>query len=105
MKHATHKVLNAAYLYYYASDIVFRPSSGDEEGAAESSGNVGIVEERKRRERLAGRLNKLSGDLMVVAKNVSYTLLGRGNGKRQSSWCRLDLMCLMLLLYWIIICS
>ena len=34
-------------------------------------GGVGIVEERKRRERLGERLISLSGDLMVVAKNVS----------------------------------
>jgi hypothetical protein len=88
MKHPTHRILNAAYLYYYASDSIFRPSSGGSEAVAESSASVGIVEERKRRERLGARLVQLSGDLMVVAKNVSIGELergkgsGRGKGKR-----------------------
>lgn len=81
MKHTTHKVLNAAYLYYYASDTIFRPSSGQEEESSASTSDavvhLGIVEERKRRENLGKRLNLLSGDLLSVAKNVSlYSLLG-----------------------------
>ncbi|KAI9634584.1 Glycylpeptide N-tetradecanoyltransferase [Dioszegia hungarica] len=75
MKHPTHRILNAAYLYYYASDSIFRPSSGGSEAVAESSASVGIVEERKRRERLGARLVQLSGDLMVVAKNAGFDVL------------------------------
>lgn len=89
MKHATHRVLNAAYLYYYASDTIFRPSSGGPESAtAESSASasayeshkLGLVEERKRREKLGERLNLLSGDLLTVAKNVSLALRANVGG-------------------------
>lgn len=66
MKHAKHKVLNAAYMFYYASDVVFQPQTG---GSADAADNAAW--EEKNRQRLGKRLNRLVEDMMVVAKNVS----------------------------------
>lgn len=71
MKHPKHDVLNAAYLFYYATDVIFRP------GGSEGEGNKGLGE----------RLNLLIGDLLVVAHNVGFFLFAdRTTG--QAEWKR-----------------
>ena len=62
MKSKKHDVLNAAYMFYYASDVIFSP--GGSADAAETH-------ELKAKRRLAERLNELVNDLLIVAKNVS----------------------------------
>lgn len=75
MKHPTHKVLNAAYLYYYATDILLGPADVPGSSSASSSSATAaaagdVILDRKNRDRLGARLVDLSGDLMIVAKNV-----------------------------------
>ncbi|RSH79232.1 glycylpeptide N-tetradecanoyltransferase [Apiotrichum porosum] len=62
MQHPKHDVLNAAYMYYYASDVVF--SAG---GSGEDSDQHKVkVEER---------LNALIRDLMVMAQTNGFDVL------------------------------
>ena len=61
MKHAKHKDLGTAYLFYYATDVGLSPSS--------SQGG-----EDKVKDLLKKRLNGLVNDCLVIAKEVS---LGR----------------------------
>lgn len=61
MKHKTHNVLNAAYMFYYASDVISSPGGSADDAAAH---------EIKSRQKLGERLNELVADLLVVAKNV-----------------------------------
>ncbi|RSH90742.1 glycylpeptide N-tetradecanoyltransferase [Saitozyma podzolica] len=65
MKHKKHDVLNAAYLFYYASDAIFQPGGSSDEAAHEA----------KSKSRLGERLNALVGDMMVVAKNAGFDVL------------------------------
>jgi glycylpeptide N-tetradecanoyltransferase len=58
MKHAKHKDLGTAYLFYYATDAALSSSS--------SQGG-----EEKAKERLSKRLNSLVNDCLIVAKDVS----------------------------------
>jgi glycylpeptide N-tetradecanoyltransferase len=67
MKHKQHNLLNAAYMFYYASDVISQPS-GSADGAA--------AHDAKSKQKLSDRLNALVADLLVVAKNVSYVALG-----------------------------
>ena len=61
MKHKTHTLLNAAYLFYYASDVIFSPGGSSDDAA---------THEAKAKSRLAERLNGLVGDILVVAQKV-----------------------------------
>lgn len=61
MKHKTHTLLNAAYMFYYASDVISQPG-GSADGAA--------AHDAKAKQKLNARLNELVADLLVVAKNV-----------------------------------
>lgn len=61
MKHKKYDMLNAAYLYHYASDVIF--SAGD-------SADDAATHEVKAKSKLAERLNALVNDVMVIAQNV-----------------------------------
>ena len=65
MKHKKYNMLNAAYLYYYASDVIF---------SAGGSADDAATHEAKAKSKLADRLNSLVNDVMVVAKNVGSML-------------------------------
>jgi hypothetical protein len=85
MKHAKHDVLNAAYMFYYATDAAFEEGytyAGEEaepgpstSGSRNGKGSAGAHE----RARLGERLNGLVGDMMVVAKNVRTCLHAYGD--------------------------
>lgn len=53
MNHPKHNVLNAAYLYYYATDVAFQPRA-EEEG------------------RLKRRLEDLVGDALIIADQAKF---------------------------------
>jgi len=55
-------MLNAAYLFYYASDAIFSPGGSSDDAERH---------EAKAKSKLADRLNALSQDMLVVAQNVS----------------------------------
>ena len=61
MKHKKYNLLNAAYLYYYASDVIF---------SAGGSADDAATHEAKAKTKLAERLNALVNDLLVIAHNV-----------------------------------
>jgi glycylpeptide N-tetradecanoyltransferase len=63
MKHPTHKLLNAAYLFYYASDVMFSPGGSSDDAA---------THEMKSRSRLGERLNNLVGDILTIAQQVNH---------------------------------
>lgn len=71
MKHAKHKDLGTAYLFYYATDAALSPS-GSQGGEA------------KAKERLSKRLNSLVNDCLIVAKDVS--VVGRAKPVVRPSW-------------------
>jgi glycylpeptide N-tetradecanoyltransferase len=48
-----HKLLEAAYLFYYASDVAFEPDADEDD-------------------RLSKRIQDLIGDALVIAANVSF---------------------------------
>ncbi|KAL7420444.1 glycylpeptide N-tetradecanoyltransferase [Cryptotrichosporon argae] len=66
MKHKTHTMLNAAYMFYYASDVIFSPGGSSDDAAAH---------EAKARSRLGERLNALIADLLVMAQNAGFDVL------------------------------
>ncbi len=66
MKHKKYNMLNAAYLYYYASDVYF---------SAGGSADDVATHEAKAKSKLAERLNGLVNDMLVVAHNVSALLV------------------------------
>lgn len=89
MKHAKHDVLNAAYMFYYATDSAFDEDdayfhqgtdgtdndAGVGSSSGSGSGHIKTNADRAqmtsgRKARLQGRLNGLVGDALVVAKNV-----------------------------------
>lgn len=61
MKHPKHKILNAAYMYYYASDVLFGPGKSSDDVDAHDA---------KSRAKLAERLNQLVEDMLTVAHQV-----------------------------------
>jgi len=65
MQSTKYDTLNAAYLFYYASDAIFSPSG--------SSDNV-EKHEAKAKSKLAERLNALSQDMLSVAQSVRLSL-------------------------------
>lgn len=56
MNHEKHNILNAAYLYYYATETAF------EQGAEESG-------------RLKRRLEELVGDTLIIAEKAGFDVL------------------------------
>ncbi|EIW67750.1 hypothetical protein TREMEDRAFT_33259 [Tremella mesenterica DSM 1558] len=66
MKHPKHKLLNAAYMFYYASDIIFSPG-----GSADDA----QTHEARVQGKLAERLNELVLDLMVIAQKAGFDVL------------------------------
>nr|ODO02369.1 glycylpeptide N-tetradecanoyltransferase [Cryptococcus depauperatus CBS 7855] len=62
MKHPKHNLLNAAYMFYYASDVLFSAGGSSDDAATHDA---------KGRRKLERRLNELVGDLLVMAKIAS----------------------------------
>lgn len=62
MQSPKHDMLNAAYMFYYASDAIFSPGGSSDDAARH---------EAKAKSKLDERLNALSSDMLVVAQNVS----------------------------------
>ena len=85
MQSTKHDTLNAAYLFYYASDAIFSPGGSSDDAERH---------EAKAKSKLAERLNALSHDMLAVAQGVSCLF------PSQSIWykliVRLDLMSLTL---------
>ena len=69
MKHKNHNLLNAAYMYYYASDVTSSPGGSADDAATHDA---------KAKAKLGERLNALVADLLVVAKNVRQRGWRRG---------------------------
>ena len=67
MKHKTHTLLSAAYLFYYASDVIFSPGGSSDDAA---------THEAKAKSRLSERLIGLVGDILTIAQNVRASLKG-----------------------------
>lgn len=79
MKHPKHNLLNAAYMFYYATDVAFSPSSSsahsDVDGNAGESSVAAVStggEDAKTKKKLETRLNALTADLLVIAKQVRF---------------------------------
>lgn len=53
MNHPKYSVLNAAYLYYYASTVAFEPGAEDDD-------------------RLTKRLEELVGDALIIADQAKF---------------------------------
>ncbi|WVF69076.1 glycylpeptide N-tetradecanoyltransferase [Kwoniella sp. CBS 6097] len=66
MKHPKHNVLNAAYLFYYASDVIF---------SAGGSSDDAVRHEHKAKVRLEERLNALCGDMLTVAQSAGFDVV------------------------------
>jgi len=66
MKHKKHNLLNAAYLFYYASDSIFSPGGSADDAA---------THEAKAKNKLGERLNALVNDIMVIAQTVCSAIL------------------------------
>ena len=80
MQSPKHDTLNAAYMFYYASDAIFSPGGSSDD--AERHG-------AKAKSKLDERLNALSNDMLVVAQNVSYPPPdGRVHKAEYSGWVR-----------------
>lgn len=62
MKHKKHNLLNAAYLYYYASDVIF---------SAGGSADDAATHQVKAKSKLEERLNALVNDVLMVAQKVT----------------------------------
>ncbi|WVR06681.1 glycylpeptide N-tetradecanoyltransferase [Kwoniella sp. DSM 27419] len=66
MKHPKHNELNAAYLFYYASDVIFSAGGSSDDAA---------THEAKATQKLGERLNALCNDVLVVAQNAGFDVL------------------------------
>ncbi|WVQ73551.1 glycylpeptide N-tetradecanoyltransferase [Cryptococcus sp. DSM 104548] len=66
MKNPKHNLLNAAYLFYYASDSVFSAGGSSDDAAAH---------DRKAKRNLEERLNALVSDIMIMAKQAGFDVL------------------------------
>lgn len=64
MKHATHKSLETAYAFYYATDVVPESSHSTRDSPEDKT-------------RLGVRLNALMKDSLIVAKQVCYRVTSR----------------------------
>lgn len=65
MQHPKHSVLNAAYMYYYATDCILAGEGGSADGA----------DGAKAQAKLGARLNALVGDLLVMAKSEGFDVV------------------------------
>lgn len=79
MKHPKHNLLNAAYMFYYATDVIFSPSSTSAHSDADVNAGESSVaavgtggEDAKTKKKLKTRLNALTVDLLVIAKQVRF---------------------------------
>lgn len=79
MKHPKHNLLNAAYMFYYATDVVFPPSSSSANSDVDVDANAGESsvaavgtggEDAKTKKKLETRLNALTADILIIAKQV-----------------------------------
>lgn len=79
MKHPKHNLLNAAYMFYYATDVVFPPSSSSAHSNVDVDANAGESsvaavgtggEDAKTKKKLETRLNALTADILIIAKQV-----------------------------------
>lgn len=77
MKHPKHNLLNAAYMFYYATDVIFPPSSSSAHTDADVNAGESSVaavgtggEDAKTKKKLETRLNALTADLLIIAKQV-----------------------------------
>ncbi len=66
MKHKKYNLLNAAYLFYYASDVIFSPCGSSDDAA---------TQEAKAKSKLGERLNALVQDVMVIAQKVCHSVV------------------------------
>ena len=66
MKHKNHNVLNAAYMFYYASDVISSPGGSADDAATHDA---------KSKAKLGERLNALVSDLLVIAKNAGFDVV------------------------------
>ncbi|WWD18827.1 glycylpeptide N-tetradecanoyltransferase [Kwoniella shandongensis] len=66
MKHPKHNLLNAAYLFYYASDVLFSAGGSSDDAATHDA---------KSKQKLGERLNALVNDVMVIAQNAGFDVL------------------------------
>ncbi|ORX37031.1 Myristoyl-CoA:protein N-myristoyltransferase, N-terminal domain-domain-containing protein [Kockovaella imperatae] len=66
MNHKKYDVLEAAYLFYYASDAIFSPCGSSDDAA---------THEVKAKQKLGERLNALMGDLLILAKNAGFDVV------------------------------
>ncbi|KAK8864148.1 glycylpeptide N-tetradecanoyltransferase [Kwoniella newhampshirensis] len=66
MKHAKHNNLNAAYLFYYASDVLFSAGGSSDDAA---------THDVKAKQKLGERLNALVNDVMVIAHTAEFDVL------------------------------
>lgn len=62
MQHPKYDVLNAAYMFYYATDCVFSKDAG---ASSDADGQA----------KLSARLNQLVGDLLVMAKKEGFDVV------------------------------
>lgn len=67
MKHPTHKSLETAYAFYYATDVIGFPSA--------EAGNGSGRDSAEEKEVLGQRLNALMKDCLIVAKQVGRRYL------------------------------
>lgn len=77
MKHPKHNLLNAAYMFYYATDVIFPPPSSSAHSDADVNAGESSVaavgtggEDAKTKKKLETRLNALTADLLIIAKQV-----------------------------------
>ncbi|EAL17377.1 hypothetical protein CNBN0070 [Cryptococcus deneoformans B-3501A] len=81
MKHPKHNLLNAAYMFYYATDVVFPPSSSSANSDVDVDANAGESsvaavgtggEDAKTKKKLETRLNALTADILIIAKQAGF---------------------------------
>ncbi|OXG11802.1 glycylpeptide N-tetradecanoyltransferase [Cryptococcus neoformans Ze90-1] len=79
MKHPKHNLLNAAYMFYYATDVIFPPSSSSAHSDADVNAGESSVaavgtggEDAKTKKKLETRLNALTADLLIIAKQAGF---------------------------------
>lgn len=66
MQHPKHNCLNAAYMFYYASDVVFAPGASSDDA---------FTHDLKTQNKLDQRLNVLVSDLLVMAKKADFDVV------------------------------